>query len=299
MKKAGVVGIGDMGSGIAKNLINAGFLTSGYDLDESRMEKFVELGGHRANSAMEVGRDCDAVFVMVMNGDQAKDVILGSSGLTGSMPPQSTILLTATIHPHEAVEIGQALEGTGINLIDTPVSGGYPGAQSGTLTLMAAAPAELLNKNADVLDAVSGSLHHVGSEPGMGQTIKACLQSLIGGVYSAAFETCALAAKAGIEGQILWDVVGTSVVGCPATKNSIQKIIDREFIGTGSHINTMYKDLTISMDFARRLGVPMSIASNAMQLFQAGKTKYPDGDCWIVTRVIEDIVGAELHRKET
>ena len=98
--------------------------------------------------------------------------------------------------------------------------------------------------------------------------------------------------------SVLYDVVGTSVVGCLATRNSIQKIIDREFIGTGSHIDTMYKDLTISLDMARGLGVPMSIASMAMQLFQAGKTKHPEGDCWIVTKVIEDIVGAELHRAE-
>ena len=97
---------------------------------------------------------------------------------------------------------------------------------------------------------------------------------------------------------VLHDVVGTSVVGCLATRNSIQKIIDWEFIATGSHIDTMYKDLTISLDMARDLGVPMSIASMAMQLFQAGKTKHPEGACWIVTKVIEDIVGAELHRSE-
>jgi 3-hydroxyisobutyrate dehydrogenase-like beta-hydroxyacid dehydrogenase len=58
----------------------------------------------------------------------------------------------------------------------------------------------------------------------------------------------------------------------------------------------MHKDLTIALDLARELGVPLFTASTAMQLFQAGKTKHPDGDNWIVTRVIEDIVGAELKR---
>ena len=61
----------------------------------------------------------------------------------------------------------------------------------------------------------------------------------------------------------------------------------------------MYKDLTIVMDMARELGVPLHTASCAMQLFQAGKTKYPNGDNWIVTKVIEEIVGAELHRKSS
>ena len=58
----------------------------------------------------------------------------------------------------------------------------------------------------------------------------------------------------------------------------------------------MHKDLTISLALAEELGVPMHMASTAMQLFHAGKTKYPDGDNWVVTRVIEEIVGAELHR---
>ena len=58
----------------------------------------------------------------------------------------------------------------------------------------------------------------------------------------------------------------------------------------------MHKDLTIALDLARELGVPLFTAAIAMQLFQAGKTRHPDGDNWVVTRVLEEIVGAELHR---
>nr|WP_299617553.1 NAD-binding protein [Pelagibius sp.] len=130
----------------------------------------------------------------------------------------------------------------------------------------------------------------------MGQTVKACLQALIGGVFAATFEAAALAAKAGVSGQAFYDVVSTSSGGSVAANTALEKIIDRQFEGTGSHIATMYKDLTISLDMARELGVPLLTASIAMQLFQAGKTKYPDGDNWIVTRVLEEIVGAELKR---
>ena len=78
--------------------------------------------------------------------------------------------------------------------------------------------------------------------------------------------------------------------------NALEKIIDIKFEGTGSHINTMHKDLTISLNLAENLGVPMHTASAAMQIFHAGRTKYPEGDNWVCTRVIEEIVGAELHR---
>lgn len=295
MLNCGVVGLGDMGSGLAKNLIAQGLPTTGFDLSPKRMEDFLALGGTAAASLADVGRGADVVFVMVMTGAQAKAVILGE-GLAATMAAGSVIILSATIHAAEAREIGEGLAGSGIELIDSPVSGGFPGAQGGTLTMMAAGSDAALEKARPAMEAVSATIHRVGDAPGMGQTVKACLQSLIGGIFSATFEAAALAAKAGVSGQVLYDVVSSSSAGCTAANTALEKIIDREFVGTGSHIATMYKDLTISLDLARDLGVPLFTASAAMQLFQAGKTKHPDGDNWIVTRVMEDIVGAELKR---
>ena len=206
--------------------------------------------------------------------------------------------MSATIKPHEAQEIGAAMEGSGIALIDTPVSGGFPGAQNGTLTMMAAAPDDILDRFAAVMEAVSANIHRVGTKPGDGQTVKACLQSLIGAQFSATFEAAALAAKAGVPGQVILDVFSTSSAGCGVVNNALEKIIDREFEGTGSHINTMHKDLTISMGLGEALGVPLHTAAAAMQVFHAGRTKHPNGDNWVCTRVIEEIIGAELHRTE-
>ncbi len=297
MPTAGVVGLGDMGSGLAKNLIAAGYETWGFDLNPRRREAFSAMGGHLAESPGDVGAHADAVFVMVMTGEQAKAVITREGGLVDTMEPGGAIVLTATIKPSEARDIGDALEMTGLCLIDSPVSGGFPGAQNGTLTMMAAAPEEVLDAVRPVMEAVSGSIHHVGEAPGTGQTVKACLQSLLGAMFTATFEAAVLAAKAGVPGQVFLDVVSTSSGGCGLTSNALEKIIDRQFEGTGSHISTMHKDLVISLDLARELGVPMHTASAAMQLFHAGQAKYPDGDNWAVTRVLEEIVGAELHRE--
>ena len=206
------------------------------------------------------------------------------------------MLLTATIKPAEARELAGGLDGTGIVLIDSPVSGGFPGAQSGTLTMMAAGPERALAEYRPLMAAVSKTIHHVGEQPGMGQTVKACLQSLIGSVYGATFEAAVLAARAGVKGQVLHDVFSTSAAGSPIVGTALANIIERRFEGTGSHIDTMHKDLTIALDLARELGVPLFTAATAMQLFQAGRTKHPGGDNWVVTRVLEAIVGAELHR---
>ena len=294
MKSVGVIGLGDMGSGLAKNLIAAGFEVRGFDLSPERMAAFEALGGRPAGSAAAVGAEAEAVFVMVMNGDQAKAVILGD-GLASTMAG-GVVILTATIKAHEAREIAEGLAGTGIALIDSPVSGGFPGAQSGTLTLMAAGSDEALAAARPAMEAVSGTIHRVGDSPGMGQTVKACLQSLIGAIFSATFETSALAAKAGVDAQVLYDVFSTSGAGCGIVNTALSNIIDGRFEGTGSHIDTMHKDLTIALDLARAHGVPLFTASTAMQLFEAGRTRHPSGDNWAVAKISEEIVGAALRR---
>lgn len=296
MQRVGVVGLGDMGSGLAKNLIDNGFDTLGIDLSEARMAAFAEMGGTPASSVGEVGRGAEAVYVMVMNGAQARSVILGEDGLVAHMPKGGAVILTATIKPSEARDLGAAMQGSELHLIDSPVSGGYAGAQSGTLTMMAAGDDGVLDRYDPVMRAVSRTIHRVGRDAGDGQVVKACLQSLIGAIFSATFEAAALAAKAGVKGETLYNVFSTSGAGCGVSNTALENIIDRRFEGTGSHIATMHKDLTITLDLAEELGVPMHMASTAMQLFHAGKSKYPDGDNWAVARVIEDIFGAELHR---
>ena len=96
--RVGVIGLGDMGSGLAKNLIANGHEVTGLDLSADRMEAFAGMGGTPTASVAEVGEGADAVFVMVMNGDQAKSVILGEDGLVGYMPKGAAVILTATIN---------------------------------------------------------------------------------------------------------------------------------------------------------------------------------------------------------
>lgn len=292
---AGIIGIGDMGSGMAKNLLAAGFSVCGFDLDEKRRAQLAELGGTPCACVGEVGQKSKTVFVMVMNGAQAMEVIAGPDGLAANMTAGGTIILTATIKPSEAKQIAAALADYDLGLVDSPVSGGFEGAQNGSLTMMAAGMPAILEGVSAEMQAVSKTIHIVGQEIGLGQTVKACLQSLIGSIFSASFEAAVLAAKAGVDADILHRVFATSGAGNGITNNALEKIKQGRFVGTGSHINTMHKDLTIVSDMARELGVPLFTANIALQLFEAGRTKYPDGDNWIVARMLEEIVGAEFR----
>ena len=294
MKKIGFVGLGDMGIGLTNNLISKGFEVTGFDLREDRMNQLKQLGGKPAQNCLEVGQNSDTVFVMVLNGQQVKDVVLGTDGLVEGLKEGATIIVTATINPSEVKELEAPLSEKGIHLIDTPVSGGKSGADNGTLTMMVAAKKDVFDDCKEVLEAVGQSIFHVGEEIGMGQTVKASLQALIGASFTAIFESLVLGTKAGVKPEILYEVFGSSGVSSPLFKNCAKLIMERRFVGTGSHIGTMYKDLGISMNMAKENGVAMFTASAAYELFRAGMSMFPDEDNWAIVKLLEQIAGTEV-----
>ena len=293
-RSVGVIGLGDMGIGMARNLVAAGFPTVGFDLRPERIDLLEELGGRRAASCAEVGARSDAVFVMVLSGGQVREALLGTDGALERMRAGNTVIVTATVLPAEVKALQAPLAAAGVHLIDTPVSGGSGGAEAGSLTLMAAGDAALLDRHRGVLEAISAEIFHVGDEIGQGQVVKAALQVLIGCTFAATFESLVLGSKAGIDGRTLFEVFRASAAGSPLIEHCARHVLDRRFRNTGSRIRTMYKDLGISMAVAREAGVAMFAASSAHELFQAGISRFPDEDNWAVAKVLEEIAGTEV-----
>lgn len=294
MKRIGLIGLGDMGIGMAHNIIKGGFELTGYDLRKERVDMLAEAGGKRAGSPSEVGANADTVFIMVMTGKQVADVVTGKNGLLETMKPGSTIIVSATIRPSEAREVSKAIFQAGLNMIDSPVSGGKGGAEAGTLAMMASGEKEVWEEEQDVMQAVGENVFHVGDEIGIGQTVKASLQALIGSTFAAIFESLVLGSKAGVKGEVLYEVFSASGVSSPILEDCAKLIMDRKFKGTGSQIATMYKDLGITMNMARENGVSMFTTSSAHELFQAGISMFPDEDNWSVVKLLEQIAGTEV-----
>ena len=292
MKKIGVVGLGNMGMGIAKNLIKNEFDTTGFDLRDSCLEELKDSGGSVASNVEDIGKVCDVVFIMVMNGNQVKDVV---AKLSPGLKDDGTIIVTATITPEEVRSAYEIAKKNNIKMIDSPVSGGLQGAQEGTLTLMSAADKNVFNNCKEILKSISRDIFHVGKNIGDGQTVKASLQVFIGTTFTAIFESLVLGSKAGIDGKILYDVFSSSGVSSPLFKNCAKLIMDRKFENTGSHISTMYKDLGISVGMAKEIGVPMFTAAAAFELFQAGISSYPDGDNWSIVKVLEKMSNTKVN----
>ena len=295
MRRVGLIGLGDMGMGMAKNLLKSGFELTGFDLRDTRLAELEQHGGAPAASCRAVGEKSDTVFVMVLNGNQVNEVIFGDDGLTAGLAPGSTIVISATIHPAEVRELEAPLTEMGIHLIDTPVSGGKSGADDGALTMMTAAKADVLEENRQVLDAVSKVVFHVGEEIGQGQTVKAALQALIGTTFAAVFESLVLGASAGVKGETMYEVFGSSGVSSPLFKGCSKLIMERKFKDTGSQIATMYKDLGITMNMAKETGAAMFATAAAYELFRSGISLFPDEDNWSIVKMLEQIAGAEVH----
>ena len=262
------------------------------------MDKLKELGGTPATTCKEVGENADAVFIMVLSGAQVKQALFDDSGLLAGLKPGSTIIVSATIHPSEMREIEQPILDKRIHLVDTPVSGGKPGAENGTLTLMTAAPQEVFDNIKPVLQAVGKNIFHVGEEIGLGQTVKASLQALIGASFTAIFESLVLGVKSGAKAETLFEVFRSSGVGSPLFENAATLIMERKFKDTGSHIGTMYKDLGITMNMAKENGVSMFTTSAALELFQAGISLFPDEDNWSIVKLLEQIAGTTVKKSD-
>ena len=293
MKRTGVIGLGDMGLGMARNLVAADFDAYGYDLREERRRMFAESGGTAVGSVAELGRSVDIVFLMVLNGIQVFDILNGPDGLLGTMEPGSTVVVSATIKPREVEEAAALCADAGLRLLDSPVSGGQSGAAAGTLSMMVAGPPGLLEEHRDVFAAVGGNVMKVGDRAGQGQTVKAVLQAVIGATFAGIFEALVLGERAGVDGRVVREVLEASHVGSPLLSNTVELVQDRRFVGTGSNAATMHKDLTITMDLALQSGVTMFATGAAMQLMQATLHSFPGEDNWAAVKVLERLAGVE------
>lgn len=297
MAKVGLIGVGNMGMGMSRNILKAGHELMVYDVRPEPLETLVQEGANAAASPREVGAAADAVFIMVLNVEQVKAALLTEDGLLAGLKPGSTVICTATIGRSQVMEVAELVRAEGINIVDAPVSGGAPGAAAGTLTMMVSAPTETFEASKPVLEAVGRDIYHVGEEVGMGQTVKSALAVLIGTTYAGIFEALTLAVKAGVTPETLRDVVSTSVVGNFLFTDTTQNILDRNFNGQ-SNIGTMYKDLTLAKNMASECGVPLFAASAAFELFQAGKAVNPDEDNWTIIKILENIAGIEIKKTE-
>ena len=294
MKTIAFVGLGNMGMGMALNLIKAGYTVQGSDINPAALDQLSAAGGVPCKTSAQAGAGADTAFVMVANAAQAESVIFGEHGLCDTMRAGSTIILTATIGIKSAQVIEQKLNDKGILLIDSAVSGGQLGANSGTLTIMASGKKSTYDGILPEFEVVGKSLYFVGEKIGMGQVVKSCMQALVSCTFASMFEVMVLGTKAGADPEAILTVLGDSIVGSDLFRQNVRRIIDRDFTGAGANVGITYKDVCLSLDLARECGVPMFTASAAKEILRCGLSKFPTEDNACCVKVLEEIAGVEV-----
>ena len=135
-KEVGVIGIGNMGFGIASNLLKAGFHVFVYDIRPEPVEKLKAKGAVAVSSIREMAKSCPLVFSVLLDYKQNNDILTGPDGLFENMPKGGSVFVCSTISPLQARQLADAANKKGVRLLDAPISGGSIGAEAGTLAIM-------------------------------------------------------------------------------------------------------------------------------------------------------------------
>jgi putative dehydrogenase len=261
------IGLGAMGLPMARNLAQRQFRLCGFDQRPEARRRLAEAGGTIAASAAEAARDADMAILMVVNSDQAADVLF-KSGVAEALRPGALVLLMATCAPDAVRLLAARLAEYGHSLLDAPVSGGVGAAEAASLTIMCAAPPSAYDRARPVLEALGTKVFHVGDVPGQGATVKTINQLLCGVHIAAAAEALAMAQKAGLDGRLLLPILGGSAAASWMLANRGPRMLEAD-PPVASAVDIFVKDLGIVVDAAKAAKVAIPLAAAAHQMFIA------------------------------
>ncbi len=193
----------------------------GADLNSNACATLKEAGACGvSDNAATFAEKLDALLVLVVNAARVKQVLFGETGVAQHLKPGTAVMVSSTIASADAQEIATALAGFDLEMLDAPVSGGAVKAANGEMTIMASGSDIAFERLAPVLEAVAGKVYRIGAEPGLGSTVKIIHQLLAGVHIAAGAEAMALAARAGIPLDVMYDVVTNAAgnsLGCSKT----------------------------------------------------------------------------------
>lgn len=264
-----IVGLGSMGMGAAKSCINAGLTTYGVDLNPQALATLQQAGAKQAaTSADGFASELDALLLLVVNAAQVKQILFGENGLAAKLKPNTPVMVSSTISAADARQIEQQLLALGLNMLDAPVSGGAAKAAEGQTTVMASGAESTFQQLQPVLDAIAGKVYRIGEEIGLGATVKIIHQLLAGVHIAAGAEAMALAARAGIPLDVMYDVVTHAAGNSWMFENRMRHVVDGDY-APKSAVDIFVKDLGLVADTAKALHFPLPLASTAFNMFTA------------------------------
>jgi 3-hydroxyisobutyrate dehydrogenase len=292
----GFIGLGNMGGPMAGRLLAAGHALAVYDRDEAAIARVVSNGARRCGSAREVADAAGTVFLSLPDGPVVQQVVSGADGLLQGRSVRCVVDLS-TIGPRAAVEASRALAERGIVYVDSPVSGGVGGAERGTLAVMTACPRGLFDLLTPVLKHF-GPLFYLGSEAGLGQTMKLANNLLSAAAVAITSEAMAMGAKAGLDPSVMLEVINAGSGRNSATLDKFPKAVLTGSFNIGFAARLAYKDVKLCVDEAESLGVPMVVGAAVREMLVVTTSVYGrEADYTDVARLLETWGGVPIRKR--
>jgi len=262
--KIGFIGLGIMGKPMAKNLLKVGHQLVVFDIAKEPVEELVSAGAGRGSSSRDVAAQSDFIITMLPDGPEVEAAVLGAGGVLEGARKGSVVIDMSSISPLVAQKVGAACEGKGVEFLDAPVSGGEPKAVDGTLAIMAGGKQEVFDR-AKPLFEVMGSSATLTGAIGAGNVTKLANQIMVACNIAAMGEALALATKAGLDPEVVFNAVKGGLAGSSVLNAKAPMVVSRNF-KPGFRIRLHQKDLRNTLLAAEAMKVPLPITSLVQQM---------------------------------
>jgi 3-hydroxyisobutyrate dehydrogenase len=270
--KIAFIGLGNMGGGMAANLVKAGHEVRAFDLSEPALAAAREAGCSTFSTAKEACADAEAVVSMLPNGAIVRQVYWDD--VIGHAPTGAILLDCSTIDVATAREVIEVTEAHGYQMVDAPVSGGIAAANGGTLTFMVGGSDEAFAHAQPILAAMGKAVIHAGAA-GTGQAAKICNNMLLAIHMIGTCEAFAMAQKLGLDPQTFYDISSVSsgqnwsmTSYCPVPGVGPVTPADNDYQG-GFAAGLMLKDLRLAMEAAQGAGATVPLGDHARAIYEA------------------------------
>jgi 3-hydroxyisobutyrate dehydrogenase len=273
MQSVALLGLGIMGSGMAHNLLKAGFPLTVYNRTRTKAEPFAAQGARIAETPCDAAEGADVIVSMVGDDDASRAMWLGSSNHDGALDGAKTgavLVECSTLSVGWVRELVELANERGLQFLDSPVTGSKEAAQSGTLRLFVGGEAAALERVRPILEAFSQQINHMG--PHGSGTIMKLINNMMAAVQVVAFaEGLALAERARLNIQDFVAHISAGAPGSPIVKGKAPRMVARRYDDTDFALRWMHKDTVYALRAVEELGSTAPAVQTASHVFQQAR----------------------------
>lgn len=290
--KVGVIGLGNMGGGMAATLASKGFDVSGFDLSPAALENARDKGVKPVTERGQLIAESDVLILSLPKAEHVEAVCLGQAGIVEFGREGLIVIDTTTSTPEASRKVAAVLARIGVAFIDAPVSGGPKGAASGTMSMVIGAEDAALARAMPVLEAMSGTRVHVGA-CGAGNVAKIANNMLAACHLISTAEAVSMAAKAGVDPEKLLQGLNAGSGRSGATQVMFPTWVLNKAYDSGFSMGLMRKDVGLASDLADSLDLDLPLSRIVALLWKASSETLADNEdfCAIVQRTDAQLYG--------